>query len=189
MRHLSIKELWLQEEVREGRIKVMKVESSENEADLMTKHLAPKEFQKQKLRIGVGPSARQKEVRYVAMLMTRDDALMSSMTSMLSPVSTGFLSRTLSPSWMNAAMQAASTLAKVGARQFTTSAIDKVQHEIERRKERAEKHGKGRIRDLAEDVCCPACLEQNPEWEYDPELGLAATMSQLHCHHGIYYHE
>ena len=39
MRHIEIRDLWLQKEVREGRLKVVKVLGSENPADLMTKIL------------------------------------------------------------------------------------------------------------------------------------------------------
>ena len=39
MRHIEIRDLWLQKEVREGRLKVMKITGSENPADLMTKIL------------------------------------------------------------------------------------------------------------------------------------------------------
>ena len=39
MRHIEIRDLWLQKEVREGRLKIVKVLGSENPADLMTKVL------------------------------------------------------------------------------------------------------------------------------------------------------
>ena len=39
MRHIEIRDLWLQKEVREGKVKVVKVLGSENPADLMTKIL------------------------------------------------------------------------------------------------------------------------------------------------------
>ena len=39
MGHIEIRDLWLQKEVREGRLKVVKVLGSENPADLMTKIL------------------------------------------------------------------------------------------------------------------------------------------------------
>ena len=39
MRHLEIKDLWLQKEVAEGKVKVFKTPGSENPADLMTKIL------------------------------------------------------------------------------------------------------------------------------------------------------
>ena len=39
MRHIEIRDLWLQKEVREGKLKVVKVLGSENPADLMTKVL------------------------------------------------------------------------------------------------------------------------------------------------------
>ena len=37
MRHLATRQLWLQDELREGRLEVMKVPSNQNPADLMTK--------------------------------------------------------------------------------------------------------------------------------------------------------
>ena len=39
MRHIEVRELWLQEEVRSGKVVVRKVEGSKNPADLMTKFL------------------------------------------------------------------------------------------------------------------------------------------------------
>ena len=39
MRHLEIRDLWLQKEVREGRVEVSKIPGNENPADLMTKIL------------------------------------------------------------------------------------------------------------------------------------------------------
>ena len=39
MRHIEIRDLWLQKEVREGKLKVVKVLGSENPADSMTKIL------------------------------------------------------------------------------------------------------------------------------------------------------
>ena len=45
MRHLEIRDLWLQKEIREGRVKVHKVLGTENPADLMTKILTIKEIE------------------------------------------------------------------------------------------------------------------------------------------------
>ena len=39
MRHIEIRDLWLQKEVREGRVKVVKIPGESNPADLMTKFL------------------------------------------------------------------------------------------------------------------------------------------------------
>ena len=39
MRHIEVRELWLQEEVRKGLVTVAKVSGKENPADLMTKFL------------------------------------------------------------------------------------------------------------------------------------------------------
>ena len=44
MRHLEIRDLWLQKEVREGRVQVHKVPGYLNPADLMTKVLGTKEI-------------------------------------------------------------------------------------------------------------------------------------------------
>ena len=43
MRHLQIRDLWLQEEVENGRLEVHKVKGDQNPADLMTKVLSLKE--------------------------------------------------------------------------------------------------------------------------------------------------
>ena len=45
MRHLEIRDLWLQKEVREGRVEVSKIPGEENPADLMTKILGVKEIE------------------------------------------------------------------------------------------------------------------------------------------------
>jgi hypothetical protein len=45
MRHLEIRDLWLQKEIREGRVVVHKVLGTENPADLMTKILTIKEIE------------------------------------------------------------------------------------------------------------------------------------------------
>ena len=39
MRHIEIRDLWLQKEVREGRVRVEKIPGEKNPADLMTKYL------------------------------------------------------------------------------------------------------------------------------------------------------
>ena len=39
MRHLEIRDLWLQKEVRDGRVEVSKIPGNRNPADLMTKIL------------------------------------------------------------------------------------------------------------------------------------------------------
>ena len=44
MRHLEIRDLWLQKEVNEGKVKVSKVKGTENPADLMTKILGIKDI-------------------------------------------------------------------------------------------------------------------------------------------------
>ena len=44
MRHIEIRDLWLQKEAREGKLEVSKVPGGENPADLMTKILTKKEI-------------------------------------------------------------------------------------------------------------------------------------------------
>ena len=39
MRHLDIRDLWLQKEVRDGKVEVSKIRGDQNPADLMTKIL------------------------------------------------------------------------------------------------------------------------------------------------------
>ena len=45
MRHIGARELWLQEEVRKGKVMVKKVPGNQNPADLMTKHLGAREME------------------------------------------------------------------------------------------------------------------------------------------------
>ena len=44
MRHIEVRDLWLQEEVRKGGVRVVKLAGEENPADLMTKYLHEKEI-------------------------------------------------------------------------------------------------------------------------------------------------
>ena len=44
MRHLDIRDLWLQKEVADGKLEVSKVLGTENPADLMTKILGIKDI-------------------------------------------------------------------------------------------------------------------------------------------------
>ena len=44
MRHLEIRDLWLQKEVSEGKVRVVKIKGTENPADLMTKVLSMKDI-------------------------------------------------------------------------------------------------------------------------------------------------
>ena len=53
MRHLRTKELWLQEEIRQGNVRIQKIASLENYADLFTKLLGGKEFRRQAMRLGL----------------------------------------------------------------------------------------------------------------------------------------
>ena len=45
MRHLEIRDLWLQKEIRDGRVEVSKISGLKNPADLMTKVLGIKDVQ------------------------------------------------------------------------------------------------------------------------------------------------
>ena len=53
MRHLEIRDLWLQREVGLGKVIVMKVEGPKNPADLMTKYLTSKEIKERLQRMGI----------------------------------------------------------------------------------------------------------------------------------------
>lgn len=53
MRHLEIRDLWLQKEVREGRVVVYKELGEENPADLMTKALGVKDAEQRSSRMSV----------------------------------------------------------------------------------------------------------------------------------------
>ena len=46
MRHMQVRWLWLQEEVKKGNVRVFKVKGVENPADLMTKFLSGDEIRK-----------------------------------------------------------------------------------------------------------------------------------------------
>ena len=46
MRHLAIRDLWLQKEIREGNVEISKIRGDENPADLMTKVLTMNEVEK-----------------------------------------------------------------------------------------------------------------------------------------------
>ena len=53
MRHLEIRDLWLQKEIREGRVLVHKVLGTENPADLMTKILTVGEIEERLKRMSI----------------------------------------------------------------------------------------------------------------------------------------
>ena len=59
MRHLEIRDLWLQKEVNEGKVEVSKVRGDLNPADLMTKVLGAREVESRlrDLSIRVVPSS------------------------------------------------------------------------------------------------------------------------------------
>ena len=67
MRHIEIRDLWLQKEVREGRLKVVKVLGSENPADLMTKILNIGEIEERLKRMNL-------------MMVRKGDGVMSRLT-------------------------------------------------------------------------------------------------------------
>ena len=53
MRHIEVRELWLQEEIRLGKVVVKKVLGTENPADLMTKFLKTSEVVDRLWRMGI----------------------------------------------------------------------------------------------------------------------------------------
>ena len=53
LRHLETGYLWLQAAVRQKRLQIYKVLGSENPADLMTKHLATADMEKNLVRLGM----------------------------------------------------------------------------------------------------------------------------------------
>ena len=55
-RHLDIKELWLQSEVRDGHIEVKHVPGETNPADLLTKQLPQKKLNQMMELVGMRPS-------------------------------------------------------------------------------------------------------------------------------------
>eukprot|EP00972_Heterocapsa_arctica_P053237 7839123-Heterocapsa_arctica.AAC.1 len=55
MRHIEIRELWLQTEVREGRLSIIHVPGESNTADLFTKHLPVKRLEQLVIAIGLSP--------------------------------------------------------------------------------------------------------------------------------------
>ena len=46
VRHLEVKDLWIQEEVRSHELKISRVKSEDNPADMLTKFLDPERHQK-----------------------------------------------------------------------------------------------------------------------------------------------
>ena len=57
LRHIRIRELWLQDQLRLGTIKLVKIPSQDNVADIMTRRLTPKKFQEQARRLGLRDEA------------------------------------------------------------------------------------------------------------------------------------
>ena len=53
MRHLEIRDLWLQKEVRDGLVEVSKIPGDQNPADLMTKVLGIKVIQSRLERMNI----------------------------------------------------------------------------------------------------------------------------------------
>lgn len=53
MRHLHVKLLFLQQEVRDGHLRVQKIDGRENLVDVLTKHMTPKPFKIAVSRLGV----------------------------------------------------------------------------------------------------------------------------------------
>ncbi len=57
LRHIDIRELWLQDQLRLGTINLVKIQSEDNVADIFTKHLTPQNFEKQAKRLGLVDTA------------------------------------------------------------------------------------------------------------------------------------
>ena len=68
MRHLAIRDLWLQKEIREGRLETIKVLGTQNPADLMTKALSLGDITKRlstlSLEAEFGPNIMGKKVTF-----------------------------------------------------------------------------------------------------------------------------
>ena len=60
MRHIEVRDLWLQTEVAAGRVKVVKVKGDENPADLMTKFLKVEEIRERLERMGIRVEPRRR---------------------------------------------------------------------------------------------------------------------------------
>ena len=56
MRHIEVKELWLQEAVCHGRIQLKKVDGTANPADLFTKYLSNVEIDKHRCTLNISRS-------------------------------------------------------------------------------------------------------------------------------------
>ena len=54
MRHLEIRDLWLQKEVMDGKLEVSKIRGDENPSDLMTKILGIKEIKERLKGMSIG---------------------------------------------------------------------------------------------------------------------------------------
>ena len=60
MRHLAVRQLWLQDETHAGTLEIVKVDGKVNVADIMTKHLLPSEFQMKAEWLGMNLGIKQK---------------------------------------------------------------------------------------------------------------------------------
>ena len=60
MRHIEVRDLWLQAELAAGKVKVIKVKGDENPADLMTKFLRVEEIKDRLERMGVRVEPRKR---------------------------------------------------------------------------------------------------------------------------------
>eukprot|EP00972_Heterocapsa_arctica_P097931 14449395-Heterocapsa_arctica.AAC.1 len=63
MRHMDIRELWLQDEVRAGAVKIEKIEGLKNVADMLTKALPRPRFNELSTLLGLVDEQDDKEVR------------------------------------------------------------------------------------------------------------------------------
>lgn len=52
MRHLEAKDIWLQDQLRDHNLEIYKIQSDQNAADILTKHLTPKVFQSKVKQLG-----------------------------------------------------------------------------------------------------------------------------------------
>ena len=53
MRHIEVKELWLQEAVCRGKVKLLKIEGTKNPSDMFTKYLTHAEIERHCGRLGI----------------------------------------------------------------------------------------------------------------------------------------
>ena len=57
MRHLEAKDIWLQAQLKLHNLEIYKVQSDQNAADILTKHMSPKVFQAKVKQLGLVDAA------------------------------------------------------------------------------------------------------------------------------------